>query len=139
MFIDTKGLRVFLYQEVIDMRAGFDRLLHYVRDRMKNNINQGHLYLFLGKNRKRAKAIFYDGTGLVLIAKKIEQGRFMARSELADITEITQSELKQIFAGGLVVRPKVERSFVTDEAMAFLPAGILQDLKHVDREPSHPR
>jgi transposase len=139
MFIDTKGLRVFLYQEVIDMRAGFDRLLHYVRDRMKNNINQGHLYLFLGRNRKRAKAIFYDGSGLVLIAKKIEHGRFMARSELADVTEITQSELKQIFAGGLVVRPRVERSFVTDGATTSLPAGILQNLKNVDRDPSHPR
>jgi transposase len=136
MFIDTKGLRIFVYQEAIDMRSGFDRLLHFVRDRMKNNINQGHLYLFLGKNRKRAKAIFFDGTGLVLIAKRIEQGRFMARAELGDITEITNLELKQIFNGGLIVRPRVERSFFTESAKTTsLPAGITQILKnHGSRE-----
>jgi transposase len=82
MFIETKGLRIFIYQDPIDMRLGFERLLHFVRDQMKNDINQGHLYLFLGKNRRRVKALFFDGTGLVLIAKRIERGRFMARSEI---------------------------------------------------------
>jgi transposase len=108
MFIDTKGLRIFIYQEPIDMRSGFDKLLHFVRDRRKNNINQGHLYLFLGKNRKRVKAIFFDGTGLVLIAKRIEHGKFMARMELGEFTEITSLEFKQIFNGGLIVHPRVE-------------------------------
>jgi transposase len=139
MFIDTKGLRIFVYQEVIDMRSGFDRLLHFVRDRMKNNINQGHLYLFLGKNRKRAKAIFFDGTGLVLIAKRIEHGRFMARCELGDIAEITNLELKQIFNGGLIVRPRVERSFSSgDVKLASLPSGIAQSLKNNEREQHSP-
>jgi len=129
-----KGLRIFIYQEVIDMRAGFDRLLYFVRDRMKGKIDQGHLYLFLGKNRRRAKAIFFDGTGLVLISKRIERGRFMARVELNDITEITATELKQIFNGGLVVRPRVERSFVTSDDNTFLSSGIAQSLKNNERD-----
>lgn len=137
MFIDMKGLRIFIYQEVIDMRAGFDRLLYFVRDCMRGKIDQGHLYLFLGKNRRRAKAIFFDGTGLVLISKRIERGRFMARVELGDITEITSVELKQIFNGGLVVRPRVERSFVSTKECTSLPMGIVQ--KSVDaRDATHP-
>lgn len=127
MFIDTKNLRIFLYQETVDMRSGFEKLHYFVRDRMKNNINQGHLYLFFGKNRRRIKALFFDGTGLVLIAKRIEHGRFMARSELGEITEITTLELKQIFNGGLIVRPKVERSAVTQTGQAFLTKGFGQD------------
>lgn len=123
MFFDIKGLRIFLYQEAIDMRAGFEKLLHFVRDRMKNNISQGHLYLFLGKNRRRIKALIYDGTGLVLVSKRIERGRFMARMELSDVTEITAVEFKQIFNGGLVVRPRVERSFMTQVGQALLPGG----------------
>ena len=136
MFIDTKGLWIFVYQETIDMRSGFDRLSHFVVDRMKNSINQGHLYLFLGKNRRRAKALFFDGTGLVLIAKRIEHGRFMARGELRDITEITSVELKQIFNGGLIVRPRVERSFFDsdDAKRSSLPKGIAQSLKTDERE-----
>jgi transposase len=133
MFIDAKGLRIFVYREPIDMRAGFEKLLHFVRDEMKNDINQGHLYLFFGMNRRRLKAIFFDGTGLVLIAKRIERGRFMARSELSDASEITSQELKQIFNGGVVVHPRVERSFVTESANASLPRGSDRRLDHGDR------
>jgi transposase len=127
MFIETKGLRVFLYQEVIDMRSGFEKLHHFIRDKMRHNINQGHLYLFFGKNRKRLKALFYDGTGLVLISKRIERGRFMARVELGEITEITTQELKQIFNGGLIIRPQVDRSAVTQAGQAFLSKGFDQE------------
>jgi transposase len=127
MFIETKGLRVFIYQEVIDMRSGFEKLHHFIRDKMRNNINQGHLYLFFGKNRKRLKALFYDGTGLVLISKRIERGRFMARVELGEITEITIIELKQIFSGGLIIRPQVDRSSVTQAGQAFLSKGFDQE------------
>jgi len=146
MFIDTKGLRIFVYQGVVDMRSGFEKLLYFVRDGMRGNINQGHLYLFFGKNRRRIKAIFFDGTGLVLLSKRIESGRFMARSELGDVTEITALELKQIFNGGLVVRTKVERSSMTQLGHDLLPSGILHNLKNVDttripraEEARHPR
>lgn len=117
MFIDTKNLRIFIFKDEIDMRCGFERLLYFVRNQMKNDINQGHLYLFFGKNRKRLKALFYDGTGLVQISKRIEQGRFMSKIELGDITEITQTELKQIFNGGLIVRPQVHRSMSSGKVM----------------------
>ena len=112
------------------MRCGFEKLLHFVRDKMNNNINQGHLYLFFGKNRKRIKALFYDGTGLVLISKRIERGRFMARLELNEIAEITTLELKQIFGGGLIVRPKVDRSSVTQVGPALLIKGFDQQSMH---------
>jgi transposase len=127
MFIETKGLRVFIYQEVIDMRSGFEKLHHFIRDKMRNNINQGHLYLFFGKNRKRLKALFYDGTGLVFISKRIERGRFMARVELGEITEISTQELKQIFNGGLIIRPQVDRSSVTQVGQALLSKGFDQE------------
>lgn len=141
MFVDTKGLRVFIYSEPIDMRSGFDRLLYFVRDRMKSQVNQGHVYLFFGKNRKRLKLIFYDGTGLVLIAKRIERGRFMAVAELKDILEINLTEFKQIFNGGLIVRPQVDRSFsknhFTPEVTTGLPMGILQTSKDVTGNSTH--
>ena len=62
----------------------------------------------------------------------------MARVELGDITEITQIELKQIFNGGVIVRPRVERSFLTTDAKTSLTPGIAQTLIHVERSPSHP-
>lgn len=130
MLIDTKNLRIFIYQESIDMRCGFEKLLYFARDKMKSQVNQGHLYLFFGKNRRRLKALFYDGTGLVLLCKKIESGRFMHIAELGDIQEITVQEFKQIFNGGLVVRPKIERSSVTQMGHGLLPKGVSSNLSY---------
>lgn len=136
MFIEMRGLRVFIYQETIDMRCGFEKLTHFVRDKMRGVINQGHLYIFMGKNRRRLKALFFDGTGLVLIAKRIERGKFMAHRELGGISEITTAELKQIFNGGMIVRPRVERSTVTQVGLDLLPKGIIQKSVHVEANPT---
>ena len=38
----------------------------------------GDVFLFVSKNRKRAKALLWDGTGLCLYAKRLEKGRFTA-------------------------------------------------------------
>ena len=44
-----------------------------VREKMKHKIAEGGLFLFLGKNRKRLKAICYDGTRLLLLSKRMER------------------------------------------------------------------
>jgi transposase len=38
----------------------------------------GDLFLFVAKNRRQAKVIYWDGTGLCIFAKRLEQGRFGA-------------------------------------------------------------
>jgi hypothetical protein len=50
----------------------------------------------------------------------------MARIELGEITEISILELKQIFSGGLIIRPQVDRSTVTQAGQAFLSKGFDQ-------------
>lgn len=97
------GHRVFVYEIAIDMRAGFDRLSHLVREKMNRNILEGDLYLFLGKNRKRLKAICFDGTGLVLINKRLEKGSFMSVTDI-ESAEISEDELDTLFSGGVIRR-----------------------------------
>ena len=57
------------------------------------------------------------------------------KSLLGEISEITFLEFKQVFNGGLIVRPKVERSFYTNKSMTqvgpSLQAGFNQsNLNH---------
>lgn len=113
MLFDQKGLRVFVYSEVVDMRCGFEKLSYYVREKLKSRIDQGHLYLFFGNNRRRLKALYYDGSGLVLVAKRIERGSFMSITELCEKREITLADLKLIFHGSTIRRPILERSAVS--------------------------
>jgi transposase len=121
MLFETKGLRVFVYSSAIDMRAGFERLSYFVREHLRGHIDQGHVYLFFGKNRRRLKAIYFDGSGLVLVAKRIERGNFMSITELDGRGEITLADLRLIFHGSVIKRPVLQRSMTSGEA--FLPHG----------------
>lgn len=129
MFLDQKGLRVFVYLEAIDMRCGFERLHSYCVHQMKAEMNQGHLYVFFGKNRRRIKMLVYDGTGLVLIAKRIERGQFMSHAELLGRAEITIQEVKLLMHGSVIRRPELDRSMAsakttsTQRESFALPAG----------------
>lgn len=131
MFLDRKGLRVFVYREVIDMRCGFEKLHSFCVHQMHAVMDQGHVYLFFGKNRRRMKVLFYDGSGLMLIAKRMERGKFMSLTELLGRSEITQEELKLILHGSVVRRPIVDRSTVANPSMpqresVALPMGVRQ-------------
>jgi transposase len=82
------GHRIFVFNELIDMRSGFARLSMLVRDRMQQQLLEGDFFVFLGQNRKRLKAICFDGTGLILLSKRLEIGHFMRVSDFEsfDIT-----------------------------------------------------
>lgn len=66
------------YGEPVDMRKSFDTLAALVRDRMKRELTSGELFLFVSRDRTRAKVLFWDGTGVCLYAKRLERGRFAA-------------------------------------------------------------
>jgi transposase len=95
--------RIFVFEEYVDLRAGFDRLSMLVREKMAGQILSGDLFLFLGKNRKKLKAICFDGTGLLLISKRLDHGRFMLLNDL-DQREITEEEFQLLIRGSVIRR-----------------------------------
>lgn len=99
------GLRVFVYCEYIDLRSGFDKLSMLVREKMSARLVDGDLFVFLGRNRSRCKAICYDGTGVILVCKRMERGKLMRLEELEE-REITAEELDWFLRGSIVRRPK---------------------------------
>lgn len=131
MLYDRKGLRVFVYQELIDMRYGFERLHSFCVHGLGARMDQGHLYLFFGKNRRRLKVLWYDGSGLVLATKRMEKGSFMQLEALLGRAELSQEEFKLILHGSVIKHPVVERPGVNKPALTqresvALPRGHLQ-------------
>lgn len=118
------GHRVFVYREQIDFRAGFDKLSMLVREKMQMALVEGDLFLFLGKNRRRLKSLCYDGTGLILISKRLEKSRFMSVAEFEE-AELTIDELNVVLAGG-VVRKKYfgESAFRVSAEQLFSNHGV---------------
>ena len=55
--------------------------------------------------RKRAKVLLWDGTGLCIYAKRLEQGRFAClwRDAAARVVRLTMSELQLFLEGSALV------------------------------------
>jgi transposase len=68
-------VRVFVGVEPLDMRGSFDALAGAVRCLGLDPVD-GHLYLFLNKRRRLAKALWFDGSGWCVLAKRLEAGSF---------------------------------------------------------------
>jgi transposase len=58
------------------MRKGFEGFFGLVRDRLGEDPLSGHLFLFTNHTHTRLKALFWDGSGLWVCAKRLERGRF---------------------------------------------------------------
>lgn len=126
------GHRIFVFNEYIDLRAGFDKLSMIIRERMKARLLDGDLFLFLGKNRKRLKALCFDGTGLLLIVKRLEFGRLMSLGEFESL-EITTEELDHLLRGGLIRRTRFGEEVLTkikNEANSQMNGAHLSRDKH---------
>jgi len=94
--------RVFAYSRPTDMRKGFDGLFGLVRDHLGHDPLSGDLFLFVSCDRRRAKVLQWDGTGLCLLAKRLETGRF-AKVWGDEPMELTTSELALFLEGSHLV------------------------------------
>jgi transposase len=94
-------VRVFAYAGPADMRKGYEGLSALVRNELGRDPLSGDLYLFCNRLRHRAKVLLWDGTGLCIYAKRLEQGRFAClwRDGTKDALELTDSELRLFLEG----------------------------------------
>ena len=91
----SRRLRVFAYQSPVDMRKSFNTLSALVLE-LGQDVVAGDAFVFVGKCRRRSKVLWFDGTGLCLLAKRLERGRFAPVWERA---ELTSSELVLFLEG----------------------------------------
>lgn len=89
------------YTAPADLRKGFDGLSAMVREEMGLDPTDGTLYLFVSRNRIRAKILLWDGTGLCVFAKRLEEGRFAAlwERDRGGRVELSASELGLFLEG----------------------------------------
>ena len=97
--------RVFAYAGPVDLRKGFDGLSALVEQELGKDPLSGDLFLFVSRNRIRAKVLMWDGTGLCVYAKRLEQGRFAClwRCREASSLELCRSELDLFLEGSKLV------------------------------------
>ena len=74
----TRQVRVWACAEPTSMRKSFDGLHAAAKASLGRDPLDGDLFLFVARDRKQARVLYWDGTGLVVLCKRLEQGRFNA-------------------------------------------------------------
>ncbi|MFW2854545.1 IS66 family insertion sequence element accessory protein TnpB [Sphingomonas sp. TX0543] len=71
------GTKVYLACKPVSMQKGFDGLTALAQQVLGADPYSGHLFLFRGKRGDYLKALYWDGSGMCLFAKRLEKGRFV--------------------------------------------------------------
>lgn len=112
----TGGLKVFVALEPCDLRKGFGGLEALVSERLQEDLRQGALFVFSNRRHTRLKMLYWDGSGLWLLMKRLEQGTF---------------------AWPKAVDPHTTKLKLAPEALAMLTDGI--DLRGAKLRPWYER
>ena len=70
------GVEVYVALDPIDLRWGFDRLAGVVTERLGRGARSGALFVFYGRRRTALKVLFFDGSGLCVVYKRLDAGAF---------------------------------------------------------------
>jgi transposase len=97
--------RVLVATTAVDLRGSFNRLYSLVVEQLQDDPLTGHLFVFTNRRRNRLKVLCWDGSGLWVCAKRLEQGRFTwPTSEQGRVT--LRGEEFSALVHGLEVRVK---------------------------------
>ena len=115
MLARPASIKIYVALEPVDMRKQYDGLWAAAPQQLGADPKTGAMFCFTNRDRTRLKRLYWDGTGVWVLAKRLEQGRFSwpAPGE---------------------AKPKLS---LAPEALALLIGGV--DLKRGSLKPWHER
>jgi transposase len=105
MLFRSEVRRMLAYREPVDMRRSFDGLVALVENVLGEDPLGGAMYVFLNRRGTILKGVYWDRTGYVLFAKRLEHGRFTIPGE-GRTHELTERALLLILDGIVLDRRK---------------------------------
>ena len=121
----NRRTKVFVCKEPTDMRSSYDTLFAKAKGVLAQDPFSGHLFVFINSRRSSIKCLFFDGTGLVLICKRLERGTFarinpMFKKEII----LTAAEFALFFEGA-----DLEKRFIESPAQIKKSFPVSQELQ----------
>ena len=95
----TGVVRVMVATKPVDFRKGAEGLAALVRETMKADPFSGAVYVFRAKRADRVKLIYWDGTGVCLFAKRLEDGKFRWPNMQDGVMRLSAAELSALLEG----------------------------------------
>jgi transposase len=105
----NRRTKIFVCREATDMRASYDSLCARAKGVLQKDPFSGHLFLFVNRTRTSCKALYYDGTGFVIISKRLECGQFSRVNPMfPGEVVLTEAEFGLFFEGANLERRFIE-------------------------------
>ena len=106
-----QGLPIYVALEPVDMRMGYERLGGLVRERMNSEPRSKALFVFVGKRGHTMKVLTWDGTGVIIVHKKLDAGKFELPkpTRVGDQHVIVSDAIFEVIYKGIPVAPKKPR------------------------------
>ena len=93
------GTRIVVATQPVDFRRGMDGLAALVQQQLRADPFAGDLFVFRSKRADRIKIVVWDGTGLCLFVKRLEQGRFTWPPIRDGVIALTAAQLAMLLEG----------------------------------------
>jgi transposase len=93
------GLRILVTARPVDFRCGMDSLSRMVKETLSVDPFAGDVFVFRPKRADRLKILVWDGSGLVLLSKRKERGRFTWPPVQDGAVTLSAAQLSLLFSG----------------------------------------
>ena len=99
----TASLKIYVAVEPCDMRKSFEGLSALTATALHEDVRDGALFVFSNHRRNRLKILYWDGTGLWVMAKRLEKGTFSWPEGEEKVIRL-RSEALAMLTGGVDLR-----------------------------------
>jgi len=99
VIVPPTGIRVLVATKPVDFRRGMDGLAAYVQQHMQSDPFSGVVYVFRAKRADRVKLLFWDGTGVCLLSKRLEGARCHGPSIEDGVMRLSPAQLSALLEG----------------------------------------
>jgi len=90
------GVRIWLATGHTDMRRGMQGLALLVQEGLGRNPFDGDVFVFRGRSGTLIKALWHDGIGLSLYAKRLDRGRFVWPQTVDGVVALTAGQMSYL-------------------------------------------
>ncbi|WP_106755423.1 IS66 family insertion sequence element accessory protein TnpB [Pannonibacter carbonis] len=99
MILPSNRVRILVATRPIDFRKGHDSLAALVKNELHKDPFTGTVFVFRAKKTDRLKLLYWDGTGLVMAYKRLEEHSFTWPAVRDGLMTLSHAQFEALFSG----------------------------------------
>lgn len=99
MILPGGPVRVYVATRPVDFRKGLDGRAALAQEELRLDQFSGVILVFRAKRADRLKILLWDGSGMVLIARRLDDGKFAWPAVKDGVMALSSAQLSALFEG----------------------------------------